>query len=83
MGSFRRNDQQFYQTFQKNDPVVGFVGYQGSALGNVNQLGFYRYKCAIEGEDEPPAQDPEPEQDDEEGEDPDPIFEPQNPNKVP
>ena len=56
--------------------MVGFVGYQGSAFGNVNQLGFYRYKCAIEGEDEPPITDPETEQDYEEGEDPEPIFEP-------
>ena len=76
MGSFRPNDRQFSQTFEKNDPVVGFAGYEGSSLGNVNQLGFYKYKCAIEGEDEPP---PPPEPETEEEEDPEeeaePIFE--------
>ena len=57
--------------------MVGFAGYEGSSLGNVNQLGFYRYKCAIEGEDEPPPP-PEPEKEEEDEtseEEAEPIFE--------
>ena len=56
MGNFRPEDESFTQYFEKQEPLIGFVGYEHNKHDHVSAFGLIKFTCM------PPIVEVEPEE---------------------
>ena len=63
MGNFQPTDESFTQYFERQEPLVGFVGYEHNRHDSVSAFGLIKFMCMP-----PPVEEEEPIGTDEEAE---------------